>query len=172
MFRPTLKIFWFVYRPTHHFTSDPIILLVILYEQKIIVCSIYKQFSFKIVSFTWTGSKKKNFLPTDPVNSRSVNSKQAYLSRRMRNQQNDIDICAQRRLRSAWASAESDQSLRCALKGRLRTQGFFMQTEKTLIRLGGHPGWSESSLGAQVILLVLLCCGSFFKVGLVVIFRP
>ena len=30
------------------------------------------------------------------------------------NQQND---CAQQRLRSAWASAQSDQSLRCALNG-------------------------------------------------------
>ena len=29
-----------------------------------------------------------------------------------------------------------------------------------LIGLGGCPGWSESSLGAQVILLVLSCCGS------------
>ena len=29
-----------------------------------------------------------------------------------------------------------------------------------LIKLGGCPGWSESSLGAQVILLVLSCCGS------------
>ena len=26
-------------------------------------------------------------------------------------------LCAQRRLRSAWASAQSDQSLRCALNG-------------------------------------------------------
>ena len=41
-------------------------------------------------------------------------------------------MCAQRRLRSAWASAQSDQSLRCALNGWLRTQGFFMQTAKTL----------------------------------------
>ena len=30
-----------------------------------------------------------------------------------------------------------------------RTQAFFMRTEKTLIRLGGCPGWCESSLGAQ-----------------------
>ena len=37
-----------------------------------------------------------------------------------KNQQNNI--CAQRRLRSAWASAQSDQSLRCALYGLLRTQ--------------------------------------------------
>ena len=35
-----------------------------------------------------------------------------------------------------------------------------MRTAKTLTRLGGCPGWSESSLGAQVILLVLSCGGS------------
>ena len=34
-----------------------------------------------------------------------------------------------------------------------------MWTAKTLIRLGGRPGWSESSLGAHAILLVLSCCG-------------
>ena len=32
---------------------------------------------------------------------------------------------------------------------------FLMQTAKTLIRLGGLPGWSESLLGAKVILLDL-----------------
>ena len=32
---------------------------------------------------------------------------------------------------------------------------------RLLIRLVGCPGWSESSLGAQVILLVLSCCDSF-----------
>ena len=51
--------------------------------------------------------------------------------------------CARQRLITAWA------------------QCFFMRTDKTLIRLGGCPGWSESSLGVQVILLVLSCCGSF-----------
>ena len=40
-------------------------------------------------------------------------------------------VWAQRGLRSAWA------------------QAFFMRTAKTLIRLGGCPGWSESSLGAH-----------------------
>ena len=74
------------------------------------------------------------------------------------NQQNDQ--CTQRRLRSAWASAQADQSLRCALKGWPSSLCFFMQTVKTLIRLGGCPVWSESSLGAQVILLVLSNCGS------------
>ena len=72
------------------------------------------------------------------------------------------DMCIQQRLRSVWASAQSDQSLRSQLSGKLRTQGFFMQTGKTLIRLDGCPGWSESSLGAQVILLVLSCCDSFW----------
>ena len=54
-------------------------------------------------------------------------------------------------------SEDSDQpghppsliSLRCALNGYLRTQAFFMRTAKTLIRLGGCPGWSESSMGAH-----------------------
>ena len=35
-----------------------------------------------------------------------------------------------------------------------------MQTAKTLIRQGGCPGWCESSLVAQFILLVLSYCGS------------
>ena len=52
-------------------------------------------------------------------------------------------VCAQRGLRSAWTSAQSDQSLRCALSGQLKTLGFFMRTAKTLIRV-----WSESSLCA------------------------
>ena len=48
-------------------------------------------------------------------------------------------LCAQRRLRSAWASAQSDQSLRCPLIEQLRSQGFFLQTAKTLIRRGRCP---------------------------------
>ena len=35
-----------------------------------------------------------------------------------------------------------------------------MRTVKTVIRLGGYPGWSKSSLGAQIILLVFSRCGS------------
>ena len=69
-------------------------------------------------------------------------------------------LCAQRILRSAWPSAQSDQSLHCALSGQLRTQTFFMRTAKTLIRLGGCPGCSEPSLGAHAILLVLSWGGS------------
>ena len=54
-----------------------------------------------------------------------------------------------------------DQSLHCALIGYQRTQGFFMRRAKTLIRLGRCQGWSESSLGAQVILFVLSCGGLY-----------
>ena len=40
----------------------------------------------------------------------------------------------------------------CAVRsGELRAQAFFIRTAKTLIRLGGCPGWSESSLGAQSV---------------------
>ena len=48
-------------------------------------------------------------------------------------------LCAQRRLRTAWASAQSDQSLRCALNGQLRTKAFFMRTAKTLIMTERMP---------------------------------
>ena len=44
------------------------------------------------------------------------------------------------------------------------TLGPYLSTEciaKTLSRLGGCPGCSESLLGAQIILLIWLCCGSF-----------
>ena len=42
-----------------------------------------------------------------------------------------------------------------------------MRTAKTLIRLGGCPGWSESSLGAQIILLVLSWGGSVVENNMV-----
>ena len=58
-------------------------------------------------------------------------------------------LCAQWRLRSAWASAQSDQSLRCLHEESLDPWLSIECTEKTLIRLGWYPGWSESSLGAK-----------------------
>ena len=50
---------------------------------------------------------------------------------------------------SAWASTQSDQCLRCPHEESLGPYLPAEQTAKTLIRLGGCPGWSESSLGAQ-----------------------
>ena len=58
-------------------------------------------------------------------------------------------LCAQRRLRSAWASAQSDQSLRCPHEESSCPELPTERTAKTLIRLCGYSGWSESSLGAQ-----------------------
>ena len=75
------------------------------------------------------------------------------------NQQNGM--CAQRRLRSAWASAQSDQSLHCPHEESLGPGLPIECTVKTLIRLGGCPGWSESSLGTHAILLVLSRGGSY-----------
>ena len=51
-------------------------------------------------------------------------------------------LCSQRRLRSAWASAQSDQSLRCPHQETLGILLPIERTAKTLIRLGGCPGWS------------------------------
>ena len=49
-------------------------------------------------------------------------------------------MCAQRRLRFAWASAQSDQNLRCPHEERLGPLLLSERTAKTLIRLGGCPG--------------------------------
>ena len=84
------------------------------------------------------------------------------------NQQNDL--CAQRKPRSVGSSAQSDQSLGCPHEeslGLLVTdkapsedsdqtgwmQGWFESSlgAQTLIRLGGCPGWFKSSLGAQLL---------------------
>ena len=59
------------------------------------------------------------------------------MSHPWQNQQNDC--VPMRRLRSAWASAKSNQSLCCVLNGQLRTQAFFMRTVKTL-----WPDWADA----------------------------
>ena len=58
----------------------------------------------------------------------------------------------------------SDQSLRCLHEETLGPWLSLECTAKTLIRLSGCPGWSESSLSAQAILFILSCCGSIFDV--------
>ena len=62
-----------------------------------------------------------------------------------------------------WAATRQDQQNDMCAQRRLSLgiSPVFMQTAKTLIRLGGCPGWSEASLGTQVILLVLSCGGSY-----------
>ena len=63
--------------------------------------------------------------------------------------------CAPSELRSAWASTLSDQSSLCAQW--VAKDPSFLQVDSE----DGCPGWSESSLDAQVILLVLSCCSSY-----------
>ena len=58
-------------------------------------------------------------------------------------------MCTQRRLRSAWASTQFDQSRRCLHEEILGPQLPIQHSAKTLTRLGGCSGWSESSLGAH-----------------------
>ena len=68
------------------------------------------------------------------------------------NQQNDL--CAQRRLRSAWASAQSDQSLCCPHEETLGPQLPIGRTAKT-DQTGQMPRRIWVLVGAHVILLVL-----------------
>ena len=56
-------------------------------------------------------------------------------------------MCAQRRLRSAWASTQSDQSLRCPHEETLSLATHWAHSEDS--DQTGHPVWSESSLGAH-----------------------
>ena len=69
------------------------------------------------------------------------------------NQQNDL--CAKRRLRSAWTSAQSDQSLRCP-NG--ETLGPLLQRRSWSDRVDAQA--DLSLLNANVVLLVLSCGGS------------
>ena len=70
------------------------------------------------------------------------------------NQQNYL--CAQRRLRSALASAQFDQSSLSAWRKLGSLAIHWADSE-----LGVCPNRPESSLAAHVMLLVLPCCGSF-----------
>ena len=62
------------------------------------------------------------------------------------NQQNDM--CAQRRLRSAWHPPSLIRVFSVHMK-KAWVLTYPSSTQQRLIRLGRCPGWSESSLGAQ-----------------------
>ena len=68
-------------------------------------------------------------------------------------------LCAQRRLRSAWASAQSDQSLRCSHEKSLCPQLPIERTAKT-DQTGRMPRLIWVFAGRTLILLVLSCRGS------------
>ena len=75
-------------------------------------------------------------------------------------------VCAQRRLRSAWASAQSDQSSLTAWRkhGSLATHWAHSEDSD---QTGQMPRLIWVFTLRTLILLVLSCCGSFMKVGLV-----
>ena len=72
-----------------------------------------------------------------------------------------LDMCAQRRFRSACAFAQSDQNLLWTHFGYQIIQSFFMRTAKTLIGLRRWPGWFESSSGTHMRKYVFSYCGLY-----------
>ena len=70
---------------------------------------------------------------------------------------------AHRRLKSACASALTDQRYRCPHEHFLRPWSSKMRPMKILIRLRECAVWSESSLGAHVRRYVFWCSGKYYK---------
>ena len=72
-------------------------------------------------------------------------------------------LCAQWRLKSAWASTKSDQCLSLCAQWVAKDPSFLHADSKDSDQSGGCPGWSESSLSAHAILLVLSWGGPHAK---------
>ena len=62
-----------------------------------------------------------------------------------------LDMCVHRRLKSSCASAQANLSLRWAHEETLHPWPSKMHSVKILIRLRERAGWSESSLGAIIM---------------------
>ena len=69
-------------------------------------------------------------------------------------------LCAQRRLRSAWASAQSDQSSLCA-KWVGKGPSFLHADSEDSDQTGRMPRLIWVFAGCTATLLVLSCCGSY-----------
>ena len=67
--------------------------------------------------------------------------------------------CAQQRLGSAWASAQSDHSLLSAWRNIGSLTTYWAHSDDS-DQIGQCPDWSESSLDAHIVLLVLSCSSS------------
>ena len=70
-------------------------------------------------------------------------------------------LCAQRRLRSAWASAQSDQSLRCPYEKKLGSLATHWAHSEDSAQTGWMPRLIWVFAGRTVILLVLSWGGSY-----------
>ena len=78
-----------------------------------------------------------------------------YMSRDMTKQTKWV--CVQRRLRSAWASAQSDQSIRCP-----HEEAFFSYHSEDSDQTGRMPRLIWVFAGRILIVLVLSCRGSYY----------
>ena len=65
-------------------------------------------------------------------------------------------LCAQRRLRSAWTSTQSDQSLRYALNGQLRTQMFLHADSEDSDQADLSFRWAHTQF-VGFVMLRLIC---------------
>ena len=70
-------------------------------------------------------------------------------------------VCAQWRLRSAWASAQSDQSLHCSAQWVAKDPRFLHADSEDSDQTGPMPRLIWVFAGHTPVLLVLSCCGSF-----------
>ena len=77
-------------------------------------------------------------------------------------------LCTKRRLRSAWASAQSDQRLRCPHENNLGSLATHLAHSKDSDQTGRMPRLIWVFAGRTVILLILSRGGSFwfFKAGI------
>ena len=71
-------------------------------------------------------------------------------------------LCAQRRLRSAWASAQSDQSSLCT-QWVAKDPSFLHADSEDSDQTGWMPRLIWVCAGRTLILLVLSCCGSYYN---------
>ena len=72
-------------------------------------------------------------------------------------------VCAQRRLESAWASAQSDQCLCCALSWVAKNPSFLHADSEDSDQLRQMPRLIRVLARRSLILLVLSCRGSFHE---------
>ena len=93
----------------------------------------------KWANWEWFGKKG---------NSNLNSSYKKYMNRRTKPTKWNV---SQRRLRS---SVQSGQSLCCPLEETWGPKLPIERPSKSQLRLGGCPGWSESSLGAHIIVFV------------------
>ena len=108
-----------------------------------------------VLLVSWIGCG--NFLCTSRTSSSVVTMATTWAAS-WKNQQNGM--CAQRRLSSAWASAHSDQSLRCLHEENIGSLATHWAHNRDSVQTGRMPGLIWVFAGRTVILLLLSWGGS------------